>query len=88
MDHDERITWAQFRFSVIAPLVCRKFESDEQKKALRREILQQTYVQPDGSLKQIPRRTLQQWLWQHRKFGFDGLLDSNRSTRGTCRAIP
>lgn len=87
MDHDERITWAQFRFSVIAPLVCRKFENNEQKKLLRREILQQTYVQPDGTLKRIPRRTLQQWLWQHKKFGFDGLLDSRRSTRGSSRAI-
>ena len=62
MDHDERITWAQFRFSVIAPLVCRKFESDEQKKALRREILQQTYVQPDGSLKQILEETIKSKL--------------------------
>lgn len=62
MDHDERITWAQFRFSVIAPLVCRKFESDEQKKALRREILQQTYVQPDGVASGLKA---QQMRWQN-----------------------
>jgi putative transposase len=87
VDQDERIAWAQFRFSVIAPLVCRKIESEEHRRALRREILEQIYVSPDGHEKRIHRRTLQQWLYLHKKHGFEGLLDSHRSTRGTCRAI-
>lgn len=48
MDHDERIAWAQFRFSVIAPFVCRRLDTEEQRRALRKEILEQTYVTPDG----------------------------------------
>lgn len=87
MDEDERITWGQFRFSVIAPLVCRRFESEEQKRALRKEILAQTYVAPDGRQIRVHKRTLGQWLYLHKKFGFEGLLDSRRSTRGSCRAI-
>ncbi len=87
MDHDERIAWAQFRFSVIAPFVCRRLDTEEQRRALRKEILEQTYVTPDGHQKQIHKRTFQQWLWLHKKYGFEGLLDSQRSTRGRCRAI-
>jgi putative transposase len=88
VDHDERMAWAQFRFSVIAPLVCRRIESEEHRRVLRREILDQIYVTPDGHEKKIHRRTLSEWLARHKKFGLDGLLDSGRSTRGTCRAIP
>ncbi len=88
MDHDERIAWAQFRFSVIAPLVCRKIDSEEQRRALVNEILEQVYVTPDGHQKRIAKRTLQEWVSQHKKLGFEGLLDSRRSTRGSCRAIP
>jgi hypothetical protein len=87
LDHDERIAWAQFRFSVIAPFVCRRLDTEEQRRALRKEILEQTYVTPDGRQKQIHKRTFQQWLWLHKKYGFEGLLDSQRSTRGRCRAI-
>lgn len=88
MDQDERIAWAQFRFSVIAPLVCRKIDSEELRRSLRKEVLEQIYVDPDGHERRIQKRTLQQWLWLHKKFGFEGLLDSHRSTRGSCRAIP
>jgi putative transposase len=87
VDHDERMTWAQFRFSVIAPLVCRRFENEEQKRALRNELLEQIYVTPDGQEKRIHKRTMQQWLWLYNKHGLEGLLDSRRSTRGSCRAI-
>ncbi len=87
MDHDERVTWAQFRFSVIAPLVCRRIESEEQRRALRQDVLDQTYVTPDGHQIKIARRTLAGWLSRHKKHGFEGLLDSTRSTRGKCRAI-
>lgn len=88
MDHDEKMTWAQFRFSVIAPLVCRRFENEEQKRALRKQILEQIYVTPDGQEKRVHRRTVQQWLWLYKKYGLEGLLDSGRSTKGSCRAIP
>ncbi len=88
MDHDERMTWAQFRFSVIAPLVCRRFESEEQKRILRQELLEIIYVTPDGEEKRMHKRTIQQWLYLYNKYGFEGLLDQNRSTKGSCRAIP
>jgi putative transposase len=76
VDLDKRMKWAQFRFSVIAPLVCRKL-TEEQRRVVRREILSQTFLTPDGNEKKIAKRTLTEWLARHRQAGFDGLLDSS-----------
>jgi putative transposase len=86
VEHDKRVKWAQFRFSVIAPLVCRKL-NEEQRRALRREILSQTFVTPDGHEKKMAPRTLTEWVTRHKRAGFDGLLDARRSTLGESRAI-
>jgi hypothetical protein len=45
MNEDEPARWAQFRFSVIAPLVCRTLH-EEQRKALKQEILNHSYLTP------------------------------------------
>lgn len=87
MEHDRKTKWAQFRFSVIAPLVCRKLTREEYL-AVRAEILKHTHVKPDGTLWKIPKRTLSQWLQQHKEGGFKALEDSDRTTFGSNRAIP
>lgn len=86
MDQEKRIDWARFRFSVIAPLVCRKL-SEEQRRALRLDILKQTFITPGGHEKRIAPRTLNEWVLRHKRAGFEGLLDSHRKTLGTVRAI-
>jgi putative transposase len=86
VDQQKRVDWARFRFSVIAPLVCRKL-SEEQRRILRREILQQTFITPDGHEKRIAPRTINEWVARHRKSGFDGLLTFSRNTLGSTRAI-
>ena len=87
MDQDKRTDWARFRFSVIAPLVCRKL-SEEQRRAVRQDILSQTFITPDGNEKRVASRTLNEWVARHRKGGFDGLLEIRRKTLGANRAIP
>jgi putative transposase len=87
MEHDRKEKWAQFRFSIIAPLVCRKLEPDEFN-ALKAEILKQTYIRPDGTYWKVPRRTLNSYLQRHREGGFEKLHDASRSTLGSNRAIP
>lgn len=87
MEHDRKTKWAQFRFSILAPLVCRKLDDDEYK-ALKAEILKQTFIRPDGIYWKVPQRTLNSWLQRHREGGFDALEDSSRATFGTNRAIP
>lgn len=86
MNHEDRMNWARFRFAVIAPLVCRKL-SEEQRRALRQEILKQTFTDPDGHERQIASRTLTEWVTRHKRHGFDGLLDSRRKSLGSSRAI-
>ncbi len=87
MEHDQKTKWAQFRFSILAPLICRKLEDNEYK-ALKAEILKQTYIKPDGSHWKVPNRTLNSWLQRHREGGFENLHDATRSTLGSNRAIP
>jgi transposase InsO family protein len=86
-EHDKKAKWAQFRFSVIAPLICRKLEAHEYSE-LKVEILKQTFVRPDGRHWKVPRRTLNDWIQSHREGGFENLHDANRSTFGTNRKIP
>ncbi len=87
MDQEKRLDWARFRFSVIAPLVCRKL-SEQQRRDLRNDILKQTFITPDGHGRRMAPRTLNEWVFRYRKAGFDGLLASRRKTLGSVRAIP
>lgn len=87
MEHEKKLLWAQFRFAVIAPLVCRPLSDDERREILR-QIETQRFVTPDGQEKYIPRRTVSDWLLRYKKNGFDGLVTQDRNTIGSCRAIP
>jgi len=87
MDQEKRQDWARFRFSVIAPLVCRKL-TEEQRRVVRQDILHQTFVTPDGYERSMAPRTLTEWVTRYKRAGFDGLLDSRRTTLGSVRAIP
>jgi hypothetical protein len=87
MDQEKQLDWARFRFSVIAPLVCRRLTEDE-RRALRHDILNQLFITPDGYEKRMAPRTLNDWVFRYRKAGFDGLLASRRKTLGSVRAIP
>jgi transposase InsO family protein len=81
---------AVFRFGVIAPLVCRLFENEQQKRQVRREILEKLWKHPDGGLKRVSERALRYWLSRYRQHGLDGLYDSLRKARaskGVCRAL-
>lgn len=49
------------RFAVIAPLVCCLLDPAEEK-AVRKSILSQTHLFPDGRHKRIGQRTLRRWL--------------------------
>ena len=86
-EQDERTKTALFRYGVIAPLVCRRGDS-EQMRQLKVQILSMQFAFPDGSLRSVPDRTLRHWLSRYKKQGFEGLLDVRRSDRGKSRAIP
>jgi len=85
-ENDKRLKIALFRYSVIAPLVCRRLEHDEAK-VLRSEILLKLWEHPSGPKKPISERTLRFWLARYRKFGFTGLFDSKYKVKLPCRSI-
>ena len=85
-EKDNRNEWAQFRFGVIAPLVCRRLDEAERRQ-LKKDILNQTYVTPDGQEKPVADRTLREWISRYRLYGFDGLFRLKRSDSGVHTAI-
>lgn len=81
---------ALFRYGVIAPLICRHFETTDEKKLVRQETLSKQHRTPDGSFVQISDRTLRWWIQRYTKAGLAGLCDGMnkpRKNKGTCTAI-
>jgi len=60
-DEDKRREWAEFRFSVIAPLVCGEYSRTEME-IIRRGILSKTHTTPDGQFWHVKGRTLRKWV--------------------------
>ena len=88
---DEKENHAVFRFGVIAPLVCSRFDNKAQERAVRADILAKAWKHPDGSLRQIAPRTLRYWLARYRQNGLDGLYDGMKQPRrnkGQTKVLP
>lgn len=81
MSSNEREKVAMFRYGLIAPLVCRRFENNQVERLVRAEVLAKEWVFPDGTVGKVPERTLRQWLARYRAFGLDGLYDGLRKDR-------
>lgn len=86
MDESKRRLWAEFRFAVIAPLVCRRLDEAERRQ-LRSQILRTRFDAPDGTRKFIHERTLRAWVARYRLYGLDGLMRLPSAAKGTYRAI-
>ncbi len=87
MDEDIQNKWAEFRFGVIAPLVCRRLD-EAQRRETRRNVLQTAYTTPVGDTTYVAERTLRTWLSKYKLHGFDGLKRAPSKTAGKCDAIP
>jgi transposase InsO family protein len=88
---DEKENQAVFRFGVIAPLVCIRFENKAQERAVRAEILAQAWKHPDGSIRLVAARTLRLWIARYRQNGLDGLYDGMKQPRpnkGQTKVLP
>lgn len=86
LDEDREREWAEFRFTVISPIVCGEY-SREEKELIRKGILAKAHLAPDGSSWQISQRTLRSWVSAYKKFGLRGLHSKRRSTRNRFVAI-
>ena len=87
MNDDRRQQIALFRHSILGPLLSRAFRRGELKRTLA-EIATQSYTAPDGRMKRIAAKTLEEWFYRHRRKGFEGLLPIPRKDRGRMKALP
>lgn len=90
MSTSENELMAMFRYGVIAPLICRRFDGKREEAAARAEILGKEIVFPDGSARKVPERTLRLWVARYRQYGLNGLYDGlrkDRKSKGRYRAM-
>jgi transposase InsO family protein len=88
---EEKENQALFRFGIIAPLVCSRFENKAQQRAVRAEILSRAWKFPDGSFRLVAARTLRLWIARYRQNGLDGLYDGLKQARpnkGQTKVLP
>lgn len=83
---EKRREWAEFKFRVIAPLVCGEYTREE-RAIIRRAILSKAHEMPDGDLWQVSERTLREWVAEHKKGGLLGLYDRRRKLGEQFKAI-
>jgi hypothetical protein len=87
VDEKIRQQWAEFRYGVIAPLVCRRLD-DTQRQEEKHRIIKTSFTTPIGDSKFVAERTLRSWLSRYKLYGFDGLLRAESRSAGKCEAIP
>jgi putative transposase len=85
-DEERRREIAEFRFNVIAPLVCGEYSRAE-RAVIRRGILAKGHTTPDKQTWHVKERTLRKWVARYRADGLKGLYDERRKTRGRRAAI-
>lgn len=78
---------AQFRFALIAPVIQGLFP-DASRTAYYKRVTEKPLTFPDGSVKEVSYKTLEKWVSNYQRFGFDSLLPNERSDKGTTRALP
>ncbi len=73
-----------FRFGVISPLLS---ESDEPLRSRFERIAAEVRTLPNGTLRQFSPATIEDWYYDYRNYGFEGLVNPARSDKGCIRAL-
>ena len=77
---------AQFRFALIAPVIQGLFP-DSSRTAYYKRVTEKPLTFPDGSVKAVSFKTLEKWVSNYQRFGFDALMPNERSDKGSTRAL-
>ena len=78
---------AQWRLGLIAPVIQNTYlETSEA--AYYRRITERPIQRPDGEMVELSPNTLQKWVSEYRKGGFEALLPKARSDKGSTRVLP
>lgn len=78
---------AQFRFALIAPVI-QDLYPDVSRTAYYKRVTEKPLTLPDGSVKEISFKTLEKWVSNYQRFGFDALMPNERSDKGSTRVLP
>jgi len=87
VDETMRVDEALFKYAILGPLLCEKLRRGKLRQKLG-ELSRQTYYDTKGQAHTLSWRTLEDWYYQLKNDGFDGLKRQPRKDRGTCRALP
>jgi hypothetical protein len=87
MDDDARTKEALFRHSVLGDLLSRKLRRGELR-PLFKELSEKTYEDYFGRPRRIAPSTLEEWYYQHKHEGFEGLKPLSRCDEGRSRRLP
>ena len=77
---------AQFRFGLIAPVLQGTFP-DKSAKAYYKRVAENPLTFPDKTVRMVAWKTLEKWVSNYKRFGFDSLVPMERSDKGTTRVL-
>jgi transposase InsO family protein len=83
MTNEEREAVALFRYGLIAPILNKHCD----RKEYLQEVCAQKYTVPYYGLKEFSMSTVERWLSEYRRYGFDELKPKARKDKGHTRAL-
>ena len=86
MSEERRKKEALFRYAVLGDLLHRELRRGELGRGLS-ERADKVWMGPDGRTRRIAMKTLQQWFYQYKHQGFDGLVPAPRRDLGRTRVL-
>ncbi|MBQ6148452.1 MAG: transposase [Oscillospiraceae bacterium] len=87
MEKDKQQSIALMRYGAIAPVIPGLPEDYSSLSAYFREVSQNGILHPTGEIRNYAPATIEKWLLDYRKGGFDALIPKSRSDCGTSRKI-
>ena len=82
----DRTAIAQFRLSLIAPIIHNLYQ-DSSRTAYYKRITQNEFTLPDGSTVRYEYKTIEKWVSMYQLGGFEALMPRERSDKGSTRAL-
>lgn len=86
IDFEKATEIAQFRFALIAPVIQGLFPDSSATQYYKR-ITAKPLTLPDGSTVVYKYKTIEKWVSDYKRMGFDALMPKTRSDKGVARAL-
>jgi putative transposase len=87
MEQEKQQKVALFRFAVLGDVLQRDLKYGELKLVLKM-LSQKEWINPNGQAQRFSWKTLEEWYYQYKKLGFDGLMPQHRRDRGRLKSLP